>query len=99
MRHVVAEEGSQVQARSAQRLGWRMNKRWRALKGRGESLSPLQGSIVFDNPKPGAALRLPLATLFRAFGAPVIFHLPCSFHRALTGLLTPRHIFASCPSV
>jgi len=65
----VAEEGSQVQARSAQRLGWKMNKSWRALQGRGKPLPPLQGSNLLDNPKPGAALRLPLATLFRAFGA------------------------------
>ena len=59
MRHVVAEEGSQVQARSAQRLGWKMNKSWRALQGRGKPLPPLQGSNLLDNPKPGAALRLP----------------------------------------
>ena len=39
------------------------------VKNKRKSLSPLQGSIVLDNPKPGAALRLPLATLFRAFGA------------------------------
>jgi len=42
----VAGEGSQVPARSAQRLGWKINKRSRALQGREESLSPLQGSIV-----------------------------------------------------